>query len=238
MPYVLAIHEDFVMSTVELLQEHGYARRAPGQSANPMKNPIKAWNMHEALDLTIGPSSATSITESEQLQIFHLLREMRNCQIHAGGKVSSALRRHVASMSPTARDDWTRWARRSPEEATSGTAVHFTKFDIFTVLANAKVLGREVNALLRDGLSTTNWAEIAVSDYVAASSKAPGSDAWARSLLGHVDLLYGATNLTASDILSAASRLGHWPEGRSVAPRRAARGVRKPRDRGTQHPKT
>lgn len=231
-PYVLALHEDFVMTTHELLRAHGYLTRAPGKHADDTRNPVRAWNMHEALALTVGAFSPNTIA-ADQLEIFHLLREMRNCQIHAGGRISPSLHRHVAGMSGASTSEWARWARRTPQATLGGGAVHFTKFDIFTVLANAKRLGREVNSLLATSLSAKAWAEIAVKDYASNSSKAARSDAWARSLIGHVRLLYAAVNLTDRQVLETATALGYWAAGHEFTPRRAARGDRRARNRGT-----
>jgi hypothetical protein len=232
-PYVLAVHEDFAMTTLRLLNDLGYPTQAPGRNKNLSKNRVTAWNMHEAIFASLGAPHPDG-EAADQLAIFHLLREMRNCQIHAGGTVSEALRSHVASMSLSASERWEQWAHRSPEDVVAGERVHFTKFDIFAVLANAKVLGRAVNRKLASSLPSPRWADVAVADYAGTSSKAPRSDAWGRGLVGHVQLLYGAAGLSDQEVLAAAVRAGLWSEGRDLVPRRKARGARKTRNPGSR----
>jgi hypothetical protein len=57
--------------------------------------------MHEAMYLTLGVQQPTSSAHDE-LEHFHLLREMRNAQIHAGGAVSTRLRDAATQLSTSA----------------------------------------------------------------------------------------------------------------------------------------
>ena len=52
-PYALAVHEDFVISTLELLDSLGRPTLAPGKKQDLAKNDVKAWNMHEAVWVTL-----------------------------------------------------------------------------------------------------------------------------------------------------------------------------------------
>lgn len=83
-PYALAVHEDFVVTALQALTGLGYTVLAPGSSKNLAKNRVAAWNMHEALFLTLGKSVPARGTDLVSLELYHLLREMRNCQIHNG----------------------------------------------------------------------------------------------------------------------------------------------------------
>src|SRR5687768_13620496 len=84
-PYALAVHEDFVMTTLGLLGQLGYAHKAPGDSRDTY-NRVSAWNMHEAVYLTLD-SPAPVRGACDELEHFHLLREKRNSHIHNGGAV-------------------------------------------------------------------------------------------------------------------------------------------------------
>jgi hypothetical protein len=231
-PYALAVHEDFVMTTLALLEQFGYTRKAPGKA----KGRIAAWNMHEALYVTLGdppPARGSSVVELEH---FHLLREMRNAQIHDGGSISPRLRQEVSDMSGPAATDWLRLARRTPADVISCGKLSFTIFDIFTVFATTKSLGRTLNTLLRDKLTTSQWAKICVEDYRAQSSKYVGSDQWIRGLIGHTALYYRAAGLTEQDVIDAAVEVGLWTAGRGFTARRTSRGAVRSRKRGTMHP--
>ena len=228
-PYALAVHEDFVMTTVDLLRQFSIAVKAPGRSRDPAKNPVKAWNMHEALYMTLGapvPSlGAGQGVGSTALQGFHLLREMRNCHIHAGGVTAGSprLAQAAADIGPLAAAEWERLARRSHLDVVADTRLRFTTFDIFAVFATTKTLGRELNALLRASLGADQWAQLCVQDYLGVSSKAVRSDPWLRGLRGHADALYGAAAIPDGELIAAARAVDAWAGGQAIPARRPAR---------------
>lgn len=232
-PYALAVHEDFVMTALDLLTAHGHVRRAPGQSSVTRNNRVSAWNMHEALWMTLG-QSAPQHGALDCLEHFHLLRLMRNTQIHAGGSISTDLRSHAQSMSQSAEGSWLRIGRRTPASVVAGAQLRFTTFDIFAAFATTKALGRAINSLLRDSLTPNQWAQMCIQDYAAMSSKPRGSDQWMRCLVGHAAINYSAGGLTERDVVDAAVASGDWPAGKAVTPRRAARGSKRQRNRGTR----
>lgn len=233
-PYALAVHEDFVMTVLAMLDTMGHTWRAPGSNSDPTKNRVKAWNMHEAVYMTLGQPVPARGSAEIALEHFHLLREMRNTHIHAGGSISSGLRDQVTDISAPAKAEWERVARRTPADVIAMPRLRFTTFDIFAAFGTTKALGRTINALLRDGLAQTEWAEICRSDYSTLSSKTPGSDQWIRGLLGHANAFYGTTSMTEADLLNAAIAGGQWTEGRSFAPRRSQRNARRRRDPGSR----
>lgn len=234
-PYALAVHEDFVMTVLELLNTLGRVRSAPGNSNDPTRNRVKAWNMHEAVFMTLGQPVPARGSAEVALEHFHLLREMRNTHIHSGGLISSELRDQVTAISVPAQAAWDRIARRTPADVIAMPRLRFTTFDIFAAFGTTKALGRTINTLLRDGLTATEWADICRSDYSTLSSKAAGSDQWIRGLLGHGTAFYGTTSMTQTDLLNAAIAAGQWAAGRSFAPRRSQRNARRMRDPGSLH---
>ena len=237
-PYALAVHEDFIMTVLQTLTGLGYTQLAPGKSPNLSKNRITAWNMHEALFLTLGKSIPARGTNPISLELYHLLREMRNCQIHNGGSVTLApnLQGQVRDISPAAEAEWKRLAKRDAAGVCRSADLRFTTHDIFTVFAVTKSLGRSINEALRDGLAAAQWAAICVTDYAAQSSKPPRSEPWLHSLLGHAAVSYGACKLSREDVVAAAVETGYWPAGRLLLPRRLDRGARRARRPGTQRP--
>ncbi|QGG95445.1 hypothetical protein [Actinomarinicola tropica] len=234
-PYALAVHEDFVMTVLEMLDTMGRVRRAPGTNSDLTKNRVRAWNMHEAVYLTLGQPVPARGSAEVALEHFHLLREMRNAHIHSGGSISSELQDQVTDISAPAEAEWHRVARRAPADVIAMPRLRFTTFDIFAAFGATKALGRTINTLLRDGLTPTEWAEICRSDYSAVSSKSAGSDQWIRGLLGHGTAFYGTTSMTQTDLLDAAIAAGQWTAGRSFAPRRSQRNARRTRDPGSLH---
>jgi hypothetical protein len=235
-PYALAVHEDFVMTTLELLDSLGYMRKAPGRNGDLTKNPVKAWNMHEALYMTLGLQVPIRGSNPMALEHFHLLREMRNSQIHDGGGISGSLKQQVQDMSQPAAIDWLRLARRTPMDVIAEDQLRFTTFDIFAVFATTKTLGRTLNTLLRNHVPRPSWARIAVDDYAVHSSKSAGSDAWMRGVLGHATLYYGAVKISERELVDAAIAARYWTAGRNIVPRRARRGAARVRNRGNRYP--
>ena len=232
-PYALAVHEDFVMTVLDMLGTLGYTCQAPGQSPDLTKNRVTAWNMHEAVWLTLGqpvPSGGSCVP----LEHFHLLREMRNTHIHSGGAISPRLLDEVTTMSATAEAAWHRLSHRTPATVVSTGQLEFTTFDIFAAFATTKSLGRTINHLLRDHLPLSTWGRLCVEDYAVISSKSVGSDRWIRGLLGHAAMNYGAKPLPEQDVIDAAVVAGAWTQGKSWTARRAPRSARTKRNPGTK----
>src|SRR4051794_22548503 len=86
-PYALAIHEDFLKICLGLLEHAG--RVNPGTANN-----VKLANQHETIEqATGGKFGADSFAQLD------VLRRMRNCTIHAGGRASSSLVNAIATWS-------------------------------------------------------------------------------------------------------------------------------------------
>jgi hypothetical protein len=229
-PYALAVHEDFVMTVLEMLATFGYQRRAPGSNDDLGRNRVTAWNMHEAVWMTLGCPAPTG-EQGHALEHFHVLREMRNTQIHAGGHHDQRLRDVVNGLSAPASDRWRRLARRDASDVIATEQIRFTTFDIFTVFATTKAMGRAINLLLRDHLPPDRWAALCVEDYAAISSHPPASDRWMRGLLGHAAMNYSTGSLDEGALFDAAVAAGYRSAGRAWAPQRTPRGKRNPGSR-------
>jgi hypothetical protein len=131
LPYALATHEDFVISSIDLLRNEGFAIRRAGRS-------IKAWNMHDVLF-----NSSGYAIPGDLMQSFHLLREMRNCTIHVGGKVQPDLTTRIAAMGSSSTAEWQRLNGQPPSAVVQAGQVTLIAEHIFTAFAITKSLGRE-----------------------------------------------------------------------------------------------
>ncbi|MFD7404064.1 hypothetical protein ACFV7R_15615 [Streptomyces sp. NPDC059866] len=198
LPYALATHEDFVMSSIDLLRSQGFPIRRAGK-------PIKAWNMHEVLFNSSGYAVPGDLLES-----FHLLREMRNCTIHAGGKVQPELSTRIAAMGAASTMEWQRLNGQSPSSVVQSGQVTLIAEHIFTAFAITKNLGREINAALTSAIPSSSWARAAVEDYQGVTSKIRNSSGWRRSLVGYAQKYYEPAKLTEADLEQAARGLGYW----------------------------
>jgi hypothetical protein len=197
-PYALAVHEDFVMTSLNLLKSWGVVLQTG-------KKAIKAWNMHEILFKTM---NATGPQPS--LSHYHLLRIMRNTQIHAGGTVSPELQNYVAKMASSSVTAWQRLTGRPPADIAVGTKITFTVGDIIASFAVIKELARNINLGLQSTIQPSAWAQIIVEDYSSQTNNIRNSDNWMRSLRGYARTLYRPLGITASELEAAAIALGKW----------------------------
>lgn len=171
---------------------------------------IGAASMHEALAAMTGGAFAQRA--SVDLELFHLYRTMRNCHIHSGGSVSSALRTRVGGLSHDAQVRWLKLTKRDVSTLIGGDRANYSLLDVFAIFAVTKELGRGINALLRTCLSQTQWAEACVDDYCQETARAPKSDVWGRGLIGFARNRYHAVELTDQALFQAAANKGVWPD--------------------------
>lgn len=198
LPYALATHEDFVMSSIKLLRQEGGHLQTGGK-------PIKAWNMHRVLF-----SSASHQLPTDWLENFDLLREMRNCTIHAGGRAQARLNAQIAAMGTASSSVWRRLNNQEPADVVDAGNVRLIAEHIFTAFAVTKGLGRAVNAALSSALPRSSWARIAVEDFQETTSRLKNSSGWYRSLLGYTRTNYAPLELTSGELEQAARSAGLW----------------------------
>lgn len=198
LPYALATHEDFVMTSIDLLRHEGIVIQTGGK-------PIKAWNMHTVLF-----DSAQHPRPTDWLESFDLLREIRNCTAHAGGKAQTRLTDHIAAMGTASIAGWQRLNRQHPNDVVQAGTVKLIAEHIFTAFAVTKHLGREINTALAAAVPKMSWARIAVEDYQNTTTKLKNSSAWRRGLVGYVRINYGQVKLTENELEQAARNLNYW----------------------------
>jgi hypothetical protein len=199
-PYALATHEAFVTDTLSLIANEGTTLITHGKR-------VRAWNMH-----TVFFESCQRPEPNNLMDVFHLMRTMRNCIIHGQGRVDADLRTAISSMGAPGRAEWQRLnAGKQPEDVDGGGGnLALTAEHIFAAFAITKRLGREVNAVLGSHLGPDVWARLAVVDFAASTQRTRNSDQWRRSLLGYVREYYGGTSVLENDLERAARSLGHW----------------------------
>jgi hypothetical protein len=202
-PYALATHEDFVMSTLNLLTAHGRTLVTHGKQ-------VRAWNMHAVLFETV------SVPEPDEwMQTFQVLRELRNCITHVGGSVSTRLRDAIVAMDSAARAGWERINLGLPPESIDQDGhLALTAEHIFSAFAVTKRLGREINTAIASELSKAEWATIAVDDFADQTTKPRNSSSWRRALLGFTRQHYPGLGILESELELAARARGLWARHR------------------------
>lgn len=193
-PYALAIHEDFLGTCLTLLEQSG--RLGTSTADN-----FKLAQQHAAIErATGGRFGADSLAQLD------ILRRMRNCTIHRGGRANTSLVNAVNAWSQTAEAGWTRLAGRSPRSLQVGDRVEFGHGELILALAVTKVLGREANGLLQPALPHAQWADLVVDDLLSDDSHALASPDAQRRLRGLSRFHYQPLGLTQSELQAAATR--------------------------------
>lgn len=137
-PYVLAIHTQFVNDTLKMLGHLGFSTRASGDNPDLEKNKVNASNMHEAVHLSLGGKPFTSASRPAEYELFDLLRAIRNSLIHSGGKITSDLKSVTRSMSAAAKAEWLRLEKRDAASILKDDPIRITTNEIFTTFAVTK----------------------------------------------------------------------------------------------------
>lgn len=169
--------------------------------------------MHDVFSRTIG-----STLPPQTLRQFHLLRCMRNSQIHAGGVVSQELTTVIGGMSASDLTGWESLTGRSPVDLVQAGRVTFVEGDIVAAFTVTKRLGRAINDALQGSLTTQAWSEIVVGDYNNQATYPLNSDQWILGLSGHARFYYRPLGLTQSDMETAAVKLGLLTRDLNVNP--------------------
>ena len=198
-PYALSVHEDFVIVTLGMIRRYGTRVVVPG------KRKLGPATMHETLFDSVGQPRPTTT-----LELFHVLREMRNSQIHEGGRANSRLVASLANLSGSGRKLWEQIVVDSPSDTVQGGRVVFSLGHMFLVFAVIKRLARDVNVALQSHWSRAQWAEILVRDFSEQTLNLKNSSSWRRSVVGYSRFEFGPLGLMPDEIETAARTSGHW----------------------------
>lgn len=205
-PYALATHEAFLVDLLDYMKAEGVSLTTHGRA-------IRAWNMHTVFFETVATPEPVN-----ELGIFHILREVRNCIIHNQGRSDAALISAVAALSPTANATWSRLnSGKTPVDLIDQNGnLQLTAEHIFTAFANTKALGRLINSALVSTLPRDSWAVLAMRDFAEVTTKTRNSSQWRRAACGYARENYGSVGLTDLEMENAARSLNEWTGGRWI----------------------
>jgi hypothetical protein len=140
------------------------------------------------------------------LEQIHVLRLMRNCTIHSGGKVSNALLNRLVTWSADAETGWAKLAGRSPRALAAGDSVEFGHGEVLIALAVTKNLAREATWFLKPALPRDVWADILIEDFAGTQPKALSAPDFFRQARGFARFHYGPLQLADTEISDAIAR--------------------------------
>lgn len=196
-PYVLALHEDYMLHCNSMLVNAGKMSRS-------VLRGLTAKSMHEKFAARCGRAFS-----SESLELFHLLRAMRNSHIHQGGLANADLQDARAALSPAAESLWLTLARAELPLFAVRDRVPLGHYQIIACLAITKFLSKEANVALQSVVPSTQWAEMAIADALADGVDLVGNpNQRFRKLKGFARRYYAAVSIPDSDLRSAALTSG------------------------------
>ena len=150
-PLVLAMHEDMLRTSAEILKEEGMCTSAQA-SANLV-------NLHGNI------SSATGkIYSPDMLSYIDTLRLMRNSLIHSGGKASAALVNSLSSWNDNMTEGWKTITKRNPKNIAINDVIDFRHGEMIAALAFTKRLDRETNVFLSMSVPRQTWIRYIVDE--------------------------------------------------------------------------
>ncbi|MFD6106718.1 hypothetical protein ACFWFQ_29115 [Nocardia salmonicida] len=157
-PYVLALHEDYMRTCVGLLADHGVCARG-----------LARGNL-----VDLHPAFATATAQpfdADMISYITVLRLMRNAVIHNGSVVTQVLRDELDTWTTSQEAGWIDLAKRNPRVLAVNDRIDLGHGEMVVALAVTKRLDREANLGLQAALARTCWAALVVDEVVAEQPK-------------------------------------------------------------------
>ncbi len=203
-PYALGLHEDFILGCTGFLVEMGRISRADASA-------LRSSDMHETFAAAGGVTFGT-----ELLQIFHLLRRMRNCQIHSGGRADRSLLNYISQLGQQSLVLWQRLTHETIPALTLNDEITFTQKELGATLAVTKRLAEEANESLASVYPREKWADRLIAEWASERSEETANrELFLRRVRSYSRMYYRALNLTDAEIGGALERAGYRPWPRS-----------------------
>ncbi|MGW3167119.1 hypothetical protein ACWC9Q_30510 [Streptomyces sp. NPDC001142] len=197
LPYLLALHEDYIKACLGLLSKEGLVTAKKAESTSPSK-------AHETIEIASGKSFPSS-----SLTQFHILREMRNCLIHRGGLVDERLINTIESLSRSAEAGWKKQTGNTPRNLKRGDVLGISTGEVVMSLAVSKKLARCANGIVAESLSESTWVDVILDDVEEFGPGIPANaDERLRKVEGYTRHYYSATGITRHGLEEGLARMG------------------------------
>ncbi len=198
-PYALAVYEAFVKDAIAMLDDAGY-------TVSQARGALNAGRMHKTFF-----EAAGVVEPADVIPLFHVLRCVRNAQIHHAGHVTTEVTEVLDSLTDAQRERWEKLTMAPLDSMMREGKLHFTIGHLIAAFAVTKEGARRLNETLGQKLSRERWAGIAVADFAESADHPRNSRQWKRGLLGFARFHYlGGLNLSAEELERAARRSGYW----------------------------
>jgi hypothetical protein len=193
-PYLLAIHEDYMTTCLQLLARAGRISSAQAR--------VRAAGQHTTMESCCGTQF-----DPIALSQLHALRLMRNARIHEGARASRALIQLVSTWDAATEAAWTRLAGRSPRHLSEGDPLEFAHGEMLVGLAVTKNIDRQANMALQTSMPRALWADLVIEDMLESTPNALSRSDRERKARGIARHYYAALALSEAEIRQAISRI-------------------------------
>jgi hypothetical protein len=203
-PYALGLHEDFMLGCTGFFVEMGKISQADAGA-------LRSSDMHEAF------AAAGGVTfRPDLMQIFHLLRRMRNCQIHSGARVDRSLLNYISQLDRQSIVLWRSLTHEAIPAPNMNDEIIFTRKELGATLAVTKRLAEEANESLVSVYPRDKWADKLIAEWASErNDETANRELFLRKARSYSWIYYRALNLTDAEIGTALERAGYRPWPRS-----------------------
>ncbi len=196
-PYVLALHEEYMRNCASLLFSHGLLSKS-------QLDALSAKNVHEKV-----ASSTNGAFTVESLELFHLARTLRNSQIHEGGRVNDECSAVRAGLSRTAVSLWEYLTKEPAAAYAIGDPIDLRQPQLTAMLAITHKLMEEANVILQPAVPTATWASMAIADLLAEGMDLVGNPQQRfRKVVRFTRRYYSAVAIPDTELRTAALAAG------------------------------
>jgi hypothetical protein len=134
------------------------------------------------------------------------IRLMRNCMIHAGGRVDQALLKNLTDWTAGIEAGWVKLTGNNPRHLRADDELAFGHGEMILTLAVTRALGRETNHLLQSSVPRVHWADMVVDDLLSGGRHTIHAPDLRRRLHGLATFHYGVLRLTRMELDEALVR--------------------------------
>lgn len=189
LPYILSLHEDYILTCLELLRLSRIVSRTQINSTN-------ASSMHELFVSSSGGSVPQQLIDE-----FHILRLIRNSFIHTGGIPNNELLTQHTSLGPASKTKWKKLSEiRTKQLIRSGHKTELCYDEIKIALAVTTEISRYINYILQSKLDRSQWLNILKDDFVSSHSTKMHQKTLKRKLTTYASTFYSVLSLTDREI--------------------------------------
>lgn len=197
-PYALAVYEAFVLDATDLLQDDG-------KKVDRSRGSMNASKMHDTFF-----AATSTAAPADTIALFHVLRCMRNAQIHRAGVVTPELLQAIQILDASQRNRWEKLVMAPVGSMHEGDRIAFTIGHLVASFAVTKEGARVINEALAASLSRPFWADLVATDFGEAAKQPRNSSGWRRGLIGFAAHHYKPLALQELELQEAARRVGAW----------------------------